>query len=60
MQGGPGIPKLYGFQTEGGRNLLAIEFLDGNLEKLFRICHKKFSIETAFALGEQMVLYYYK
>ena len=54
-----GIPKVYGYWPEGDYNLLAIEMLGKSIEKLFRMCHKKFSIATGFVLAEQMVFLKY-
>lgn len=56
LQGGIGIPKFYGFKTEGRYNIMVMEMLGPSLEKLFKVCGKKLSITTGFLIAEQMVL----
>lgn len=55
LQGGPGIPKLYGYRNEGKYNVLVMELLGKSLEGLFKVCHRKLSIPTSFVLADQMV-----
>lgn len=50
-----GIPSAYLFIKEETYSLLEIELLGPNLEKLFRECHRKFSLKTTLLLAEQML-----
>ena len=50
-----GIPKVYECTAEGKYNILIMELLGKSLEKLFKVCQKKFTIPTGFALALQMV-----
>ena len=46
---------MYWFGTEGKHNIMIMELLGKSLEDLFKRCHKKLSLPTILALGEQMV-----
>ena len=59
LKGITGIPKLYGFNTEGDYNFLVIELLGKSLEKQFKACNKKFSVSTCISLADQMVLLFF-
>ena len=51
MQGGIGIPKIYHYESNAYFNSLVMEKLGPSLEDLFKLCNKKFSIETTIKLG---------
>ena len=51
LQGGIGIPKIYHYENNAYFNSLVMEKLGPSLEDLFKLCNKKFSIETTIKLG---------
>lgn len=52
-----GIPKVYGFTTEGNYNILAIELLGKSLDAL--VCERgTLSVPTVLVIAEQMVKLY--
>ena len=55
LQGGIGIPKSYKFIPSKKYNFMLFELLGQNLDELFHLCKKKFSINTILALGLQML-----
>ncbi|KAF9510280.1 hypothetical protein BS47DRAFT_1300340 [Hydnum rufescens UP504] len=55
LQGAPGIPQAYYYGTEGLHNVLCIDLLGPNLEDLFDLCGRKFSIKTVAMLAKQMI-----
>lgn len=50
-----GIPQVHYFGTEGLHNCLIIDLLGPNLEDLFDMCGRKFSLKTVCMLALQMV-----
>ena len=50
-----GIPKFYWFGYEGDFAILVTELLGPNLEDLFNLCGRKFSLKTSIMLAIQMV-----
>ena len=50
-----GIPQVHFFGQEGLHNVLVIDLLGPNLEDLFDMCSRKFSLKTACMLALQMV-----
>lgn len=50
-----GIPQAYHFGQEGLHNVLVIDLLGPNLEDLFDMCGRKFSIKTVCMCALQMV-----
>ena len=50
-----GIPQVHYFGQEGLHNVLVIDLLGPNLEDLFDMCGRKFSIKTVCMLALQMV-----
>jgi hypothetical protein len=56
LKGVEGIPKVYGFGTEGKYNILIIELLGKNLETLLSEGKKTMETLTILALAEQMVI----
>ena len=51
-----GFPKLYWSGSEGDYNIIAMELLGTNLEKLMQSCGHRFSVSSSFALAGQMVV----
>ena len=50
-----GIPQVHYYGQEGLHNVLVIDLLGPNLEDLFDMCSRKFSIKTVCMLALQMV-----
>ena len=50
-----GIPKFFWYSSVGDCNAMIIELLGPNLEKLLKLCGKKFSITTVAQLGVKML-----
>ncbi|KAF5327774.1 hypothetical protein D9619_004558 [Psilocybe cf. subviscida] len=55
LNGTPGVPQVYYFGQEGLHNILVIDLLGPNLEDLFDMCGRKFSIKTVCMAAKQMV-----
>ncbi|KAJ3510487.1 hypothetical protein NLJ89_g4646 [Agrocybe chaxingu] len=55
MNGTPGVPQVYYFGQEGLHNILVIDLLGPNLEDLFDMCGRKFTIKTVCLAAKQMV-----
>lgn len=53
--GTAGIPQVYHFGQEGLHNVLVIDLLGPNLEDLFDMCDRKFSVKTVAMAAKQMV-----
>jgi casein kinase 1 len=51
----PGVPQVHHFGQEGLHNVLVIDLLGPNLEDLFDMCGRKFSIKTVCMAAKQMV-----
>ena len=50
-----GVPQVHYFGQEGLHNVLVIDLLGPNLEDLFDMCGRKFSIKTVCMAAKQMV-----
>jgi casein kinase 1 len=50
-----GIPQAYHFSQEGLHNVLVIDLLGSNLEYLFDMCDRKFSVKTVAMWARKMV-----
>lgn len=50
-----GVPQVYHFGQEGLHNVLVIDLLGPNLEDLFDMCGRKFTIKTVCMAAKQMV-----
>ena len=50
-----GIPQVHYFGQEGLHNVLVIDLLGPNLEDLFDMCGRKFTIKTVCMAAKQMV-----
>ncbi|CAK86513.1 unnamed protein product (macronuclear) [Paramecium tetraurelia] len=55
LAGGIGIPALHYFGQEAGLNVMVIDLLGPNLEDLFSLCQRKFSLKTVIMLADQMI-----
>ena len=53
-----GVPQVYYFGQEGLHNILVIDLLGPNLEDLFDMCGRKFTIKTVCMAAKQMVISY--
>ena len=50
-----GIPQVHHFGQEGLHNVLVIDLFGPNLEDLFDMCGRKFSVKSVCMLARQMV-----
>jgi casein kinase 1 len=50
-----GVPQVHHFGQEGLHNVLVIDLLGPNLEDLFDMCARKFTIKTVCMAAKQMV-----
>lgn len=55
LNGTPGVPQVHYFGQEGLHNILVIDLLGLNLEDLFDMCGRKFTIKTVCMAAKQMV-----
>ncbi|KZT29809.1 kinase-like protein [Neolentinus lepideus HHB14362 ss-1] len=55
LNGTPGVPKAHYFGQEGLHNVLVIDLLGPNLEDLFDMCGRKFTIKTVCMSAVQMI-----
>lgn len=55
LSGMPGFPQVYYFGQEGLHYVLIMDMLGPNLEDLFDLCSRKFSIKTVCMLAKQMI-----
>ncbi|KAI0267709.1 kinase-like protein [Gloeopeniophorella convolvens] len=55
LNGTLGVPQVHHFGQEGLHNVLAIDLLGPNLEDLFDMCSRKFSVKTVCMAARQMV-----
>jgi hypothetical protein len=53
-----GVPQVHHFGQEGLHNVLVIDLLGPNLEDLFDMCGRKFTIKTVCMSAKQMVSLY--
>ena len=54
-----GVPQVHYFGQEGLHNVLVIDLLGPNLEDLFDMCGRKFTIKTVCMAAKQMVSIYH-
>lgn len=52
---GPGIPKVYQQGVEGEYVIMIMEKLGKNLEELFNLCDRKFSLKTVLMIFDQII-----
>ncbi|KAM1618123.1 hypothetical protein ACFX1R_018315 [Malus domestica] len=55
LHGGPGVPNVRSFGSEGDYSFLVMDFLGPSLEDLFQACSRKFSLKTVLMLADQML-----
>lgn len=58
MEGGTGIPKVYWSGIDQGlssNTIMIMDMLGPNLEDLFQLCGKKFSLKTSLMIADQLV-----
>ncbi|KAI0029341.1 kinase-like protein [Vararia minispora EC-137] len=55
LNGTLGVPQVHHFGQEGLHNVLAIDLLGPNLEDLFDMCGRQFSIKTVCMAAKQMI-----
>jgi len=55
LRGIQGIPKIYLYIFSKNYNFLLFELLGKNIDELFKLCHKSFSLTTVLSLGLQML-----
>jgi len=55
LNGTPGVPQVHYFGQEGLHNVLVIDLLGPNLEDLFDMCGRRFTIKTVCMAAKQMV-----
>lgn len=55
LNGTLGVPQVHHFGQEGLHNVLVIDLLGPNLEDLFDLCGRKFSIKTVCMAAKQMI-----
>mmetsp|Transcript_24927 Transcript_24927/g.43793 ORF Transcript_24927/g.43793 Transcript_24927/m.43793 type:complete len:325 (+) Transcript_24927:14-988(+) len=55
LQGGPGLPIVHWYGTEGVYNVLVMELLGPSLEDLLNSCNKRMSLKTILMLADQMI-----
>ena len=55
LQGGIGIPKIYGYDSQKDYNYLIMELLDKSLHFHYISCGHKFSLLTTLMLADQML-----
>lgn len=55
LQGGPGLPQVHWYGTEGAYNILVMELLGPSLEDLLNTCNKHLSLKTVLMLADQMI-----
>ncbi|KAL4506522.1 hypothetical protein ABPG72_000093 [Tetrahymena utriculariae] len=55
LQGGIGIPNMHWCGQEGDYNFLVMELLGQNMEELFNLCNKKFSLKATLMIADQII-----
>lgn len=49
------IPKVYKYSQKGSKNILIMELLGHNIEKIFSLCNNKFTYTSSLIIIEQML-----
>ncbi|KAJ3201650.1 casein kinase I, partial [Clydaea vesicula] len=55
LAGIPGVPAVHYFGQDGLHNILCIDLLGQNLESMFDLCGRKFSIKTVAMVAKRML-----
>lgn len=55
LQNGSGIPRVRWSGKHGDYNIMIMDLLGPNLEELFCLCHRRFSMRTITMLADQML-----
>jgi serine/threonine protein kinase len=55
LKGGEGIPRIYYYGKYRDYKVMVMDLLGPSLDKFFKICNKKLSLETTLNFGEQMI-----
>ena len=55
LGGGPGIPSVHWYGSEGQYNVLVMDRLGASLEQLFTQCKRRFTLKTVLMLADQML-----
>jgi len=55
MNGEQGFPIVYSYGKDVDYNYMTLNLLGHDLEKLFKICHYKFSLKTILMIADQML-----
>lgn len=55
LQGGVGIPRIKWYGTEKDYNVLVMDLLGPDLEGLFNLCSRHFTMKTILMLADQMI-----
>lgn len=55
LAGSVGIPSLHWYGTGSSHHAMVLDLLGPNLEKLFNICRRRFSLKTILLLADQLI-----
>ena len=55
LSGGEGIPHVRWFGQEKNNNILVMDLLGSDLEKLFEVCSRRFTMKTILMLADEMI-----
>lgn len=55
LKGGDGIPQIYYYGKYKEYKVMVMDLLGPSLDKFFKICNKRLSLETTVNFGEQMI-----
>ena len=55
LQGGIGIPTLYWSGQEGDYSIIVLDLLGKNIEELFNLCERKFTLKSVLMLADQLI-----
>jgi casein kinase 1 len=55
LKGIPGIPAVHHFSQDPTYNILCMDLQGQNLESMFDLCHRSFSVKTVAMLAKRMI-----